>query len=296
MKKIDKNEWDRDSSRESENNNEREDALILIENKRNLLEFVKNVNYTCKINTLLLLGIVGEDCEKIMIDLVKEKIIEVRRILFCEIELYALSSKGAKLMEVKKFNLNRLGLSSIEHTLRAQSETLLALKKFNLIHYEFEPIEFAKNSRPDAIWVYSNKRTGDETVIRLEIELTEKTNFNGAMDQFASKTFSEPTVVVFETQQMLDNYLNKFQKYWVHGVPDWQSCDNKMFKTGVIHKISVTQMSQVYFKLVGEEIQASQKLLHRVPIGMYFIDNDDDHFELDSEEDYLLKLRCKKMP
>lgn len=230
----------------------------------NILGFVAKSKYTSAHNISMLLDSKNIEKDIEFIDyLIEQNLLLKREIVFGP-DLYALTAKGAKLMGVKTFRVNQVNLWAMSHALIAQSETILAMKQFKLIKYEFEPNENHKNTRPDVILVYLDDISSSEIEMRVEIELTEKSMCNGKMAMFFEKIFSQPTIVVFNDRIIMDKYWAIAEKYWQNGLPIWRSIDCKLYNTGTLHKVTTHEMLNVSFKMVGEKISNSHKLIGRV--------------------------------
>lgn len=250
------------------------------------LTLIAKSRFTSMDNLQMAVGLTSKKCKNLTEKLIEQKLICKREIGIGP-DLYALTSKGAKLMNVKWFNVLRVNLWAIAHSLIAQSETLLAMRQFVFLSYDFEPQENQKSTRPDAIWLFYNNISGFEIVVKLEVELTEKTKHDGKMDRFFAKIFAEATLVVFKDQAVLDRYIVAAQKYWLKGLPVWENCDGQWFKTGAVHKLNIREMENVYFKLTNEKIDLKHKLINLVKVGgMVFINDCTDHFGQETNECY----------
>ena len=231
---------------------------------KDILEFVARSKFTSAHNISMLLN--SKDAEKDIeyIDyLIEQDLLEKREIVFGP-DLYSLTTKGAKLMEVKKFRVNQVNLWAMSHALIAQSETILAMKQYKVIQYEFEPQDGPKSTRPDAIWIYQDKTSGLEVEMRVEIELTEKPLANGKMAIFFEKLFSKPTVVVFTNKAIMNKYYEIAEEYWFGGVPLWRNVDSKWFNTGARRKVTIEEMINVSFKMAGEKHTVWHQIYGRV--------------------------------
>jgi len=159
--------------------------------------------------------------------------------------IFGLSQKGANLIGIKKIDIHKIRLGGAEHALIAQFETLSSIAEFGIMSYEFEPQKFARDSRPDVVWI-----TKEDIKYFVEIELSPKSIVDGELDRFFEKLTSRNSIVVFK-DMLLRRYLKYARRYIDNGIPEWKMVDKQWFKTGGLIKVDLEAWQQVFFKQHG---------------------------------------------
>lgn len=157
--------------------------------------------------------------------------------------IFGLSKLGASLVGASQFDIHKVGLSRVEHTLVAQYETLTSIDLFQIENYEFEPQKFSCDTRPDVIW-----ETKEGRKFFVEIELSAKSLSDGDMDRFFEKLVGRDTIIVFKESSLLGRYLKYAKQYADNGIPGWQLVDKKWFRTGGLIQVEKDAWDHVFFR------------------------------------------------
>lgn len=188
----------------------------------------------------------------------------VSRPMSGNITIVGLSEKGAKLADVKKFDIHKVSDRSVNHHLTVQRELLWMLKNgYDVIDYEFEPQSCAHDIRPD---IQLTRASG--LPYNAEIEISEKHIVRGEMDRFFSKISTYPTVVVFKSPRRMLLYIRHAIRYFKEGIPVWEKQNGVWCKTGRIECPSEFDWAKACFRLHldDKEIQLAD-LMIEVALG-----------------------------